>query len=139
MKATDLNFKEKLDELCDSNFKAKAIMEANGNDFFKIPKFQQEMFLKFMEKPKVSSVIPIKIVDNSKEEFEEFLEEKCDEFSMELRDECDGSYVGAEKEGNIEYKSKKYHLKVIAFWEKANWCEYVLKENGNEIKSGSFY
>lgn len=142
MNETNSNFKEKLDELCESNFKVKAIMKANNNDFSQLPEFQKEMFLKFMENPKPIKEELEKKEDDSKkkiEEFEEFIEEKCDEFSQKLREECDGSYVGAEMEGDITFNSKKYSLQVIAFWEKASWCEYVLKENGVEIKSGSFY
>ena len=42
-------FKNKIKELCDSNWKAKAIMEANNNDFANLPEHQKKMFLKAME------------------------------------------------------------------------------------------
>ena len=48
-------FKEKLKKLCETNWKAKAIMK--DKTFTDLPDFQQKMFLKYMEIDKVEVTI----------------------------------------------------------------------------------
>ncbi|VAW38925.1 hypothetical protein MNBD_GAMMA01-1315 [hydrothermal vent metagenome] len=50
-------FKNKLKELCDSNWKAKAIMDANNNDFAILPRHQKKMFLNAMKIEEVTATI----------------------------------------------------------------------------------
>ena len=42
------DFRKQLKEFCSKNWKAKRIMDFNGNDFEKLPRYQQQMFMKEM-------------------------------------------------------------------------------------------
>lgn len=44
--------------------------------------------------------------------------------AKELKDGCDGSYVGAEQKKNINVNGIDVELNVCAFWEKGFWFEY---------------
>ena len=50
-------FKGKIKELCDNNWKAKAIMEANNNDFVNLPEHQRGMFLRAIKLAEVTVTI----------------------------------------------------------------------------------
>lgn len=52
---------------------------------------------------------------------------KSEEVSQEMRDECDGSYVGCEDNFEIEFNSNKYKVNVIAFWEKSEHMDISVK------------
>lgn len=57
MNINDEEFQRKIKELCDNNWKAKAILQNNNNDFRKLPKHQQRLFLKAMGIEKVEVTI----------------------------------------------------------------------------------
>ena len=57
MNINSIEFKNKLKELCDNNWKAKSIMKANDNDFINLPDYQQKMFLKKMNIAEVTTTI----------------------------------------------------------------------------------
>ena len=48
-KVTEQQLQSRLKKLCDENFKAKAIMDANNNNFHDVPDFQKQMLLKVMK------------------------------------------------------------------------------------------
>jgi len=60
----------------------------------------------------------------------EFALEKGKEMARELRNECDGTYVGAEENEDFEFEGKKYNIEVCAFWEKCFHFEYYIKGIG---------
>jgi len=53
------DFKIKLKELCDNNWKAKEIMRINNNDFRNLPEHQKKMFLKAMQITEVDVTIGV--------------------------------------------------------------------------------
>lgn len=50
-------FEDRLQALCKLNWKAGAILNANDNDFSKLPEHQQKMFLKVMGIESVETTI----------------------------------------------------------------------------------
>tara|TARA_R110000803_G_scaffold209122_1_gene278374 strand:- start:219 stop:443 length:225 start_codon:yes stop_codon:yes gene_type:complete len=56
----------------------------------------------------------------------------------DLKEECKfDNVVGAENEQVVIFKSKKYNITVIGFWEKQNWFEFLIV--GADFKySGNF-
>ncbi len=48
MKLDSNEFKKRLAKLCKENWKAKSILEINGNEFRQLPEHQQKLFLKDM-------------------------------------------------------------------------------------------
>jgi hypothetical protein len=60
MKTTDKQFTDKLNKLCDENWKAKRILEHAGS-FNNLPDYQQTMFLKEMDLKEVDVVNKIQI------------------------------------------------------------------------------
>ena len=58
--------------------------------------------------------------------------------AIELRDECDGSYIGGKSTVYATINGVDIELIVNAFWEKSFWFEYVAKGDGEEF-SGSYY
>ena len=66
----------------------------------------------------------------TEKEFNEKLEIKFLKMAEALRDNCDGSYVGAEDDQIVEILGKKYNLWVCAFWEsnfhyEKSWSECI--------------
>ena len=49
-----------------------------------------------------------------------------------LRNECDGSYVGAEDEEKITFEGKKYKIIINAFWEKVKHFDMSIKGVDND-------
>ena len=58
-------FRDKLKQLCDENWKAKGIMKANNNDFLSLPDYQQTMFLAKMGIAKLEIKRTIVVNDDS--------------------------------------------------------------------------
>jgi hypothetical protein len=56
--------------------------------------------------------------------------DEAKKIARELKDECDGSYVGAEQKKNININGVDIELNVCAFWEKGFWFEYSAKGEG---------
>ena len=52
------------------------------------------------------------------------LKEKAKEIYNEMRNECDGSYVGAECEKDVEVGGAIFKIFVCGFWEKGKHFAY---------------
>lgn len=50
----------------------------------------------------------------------------------ELKDSCDGSYVGAEAEDTFKFNDKTYKIEIAAFWGKSNHFEWLI--DGSDFK-----
>lgn len=66
------------------------------------------------------------------------VEEKSVEMAREMKDDCDGSYVGAECSSTIEFDGQEISISVTAFWEKSNWLAYEAYGDGIHI-NGDIY
>lgn len=62
------------------------------------------------------------------------IEDRARKIAEDLRDECDGSYVGAEETQFLEIEGVSVELFVCAFWEKSFWFEYTAKGDGAQQK-----
>ncbi len=58
---------------------------------------------------------------------------KAREIANEMRDDCDGSYVGSESKEVVKIEGKDVELSVVAFWEKSFWFEYSAKGDGVDV------
>lgn len=67
----------------------------------------------------------------------EILNDEAVRIAKELRDECDGSYVGSETTETIDVYGEKCDLFVVAFWEKSFWHEWNTVLNGEELTHSS--
>jgi hypothetical protein len=56
--------------------------------------------------------------------------EKGKELFQELKDGCDGSYVGAETEGTFEFEGETYSVEICGFWESGSHFEYYIFGKG---------
>ena len=66
------------------------------------------------------------------------IHDKAKEAAYKLRDECDGSSVGAETEFNMQFAGETVLVRVVAFWEKSFWGEYSAKSKSID-DSGDIY
>lgn len=67
------------------------------------------------------------------------LKDKAREMAKELRDECDGTYVGAEMTDIITLENGHLaEITVSAFWEKNFWFEFSAIVNDQKF-SETFY
>jgi len=48
----------------------------------------------------------------------------------ELRDECDGSYVGELKKLKFENKGKEYDLAIDCYWSSSDYFDYKITGHG---------
>jgi hypothetical protein len=64
------------------------------------------------------------------------IKDEAIKIARKLRDECDGSYVGAEETNNININGVDIKLHVVSFWEKGFGVEY--RATGDGIESGGF-
>lgn len=58
------------------------------------------------------------------------IRDKAREMAEVLRDECDGSYVGAEQETEVTINGVDVKIEVCAFWEKSFWFDYKATGDG---------
>lgn len=70
--------------------------------------------------------------NNTDDRMKTDIRDKAIEIARELRDECDGSYVGAGATRTVEINGNVLTISVTAFWEKTFWFEYSAKGEGIE-------
>jgi len=58
--------------------------------------------------------------------------ENAERIANELKNECDGSYVGSETTETITINNEIVELFVVAFWEKSFWFEWKATINEEE-------
>ena len=56
--------------------------------------------------------------------------------AFDMRNDCDGSYVGEGGEEIIEYDNKKYKVVFDAFWEKCSHIDYSITGVNHEYSEG---
>ncbi|MCP5006893.1 MAG: hypothetical protein GY941_23545 [Planctomycetes bacterium] len=62
---------------------------------------------------------------------------KGKEMFHELKDDCDGSYVGAESKDTFEFNRETYKIEIAAFWEKTNHFEWLIE--GDDYRQTGTY
>ena len=56
--------------------------------------------------------------------------EKGEELFHDLKNDCDGSYIGAKTESIFEFNGKVYAIEICGYWEKGNHFEYIIDGKG---------
>lgn len=72
-------------------------------------------------------------MSNDKEIYK-LVKNEAERIAYELRDECDGTYVGSETTKTIIVDGKNAELFVVAFWESSFWFNFSTTVNGIVIK-----